>query len=243
MSRKRLKQYLMLLLAIGVVAIAVSGSGTFASFSAQVTNPGNAFVSGTLFLHDTNGATTCTSESATASPNFNVNPGDGTNGDSCAVLFNNVDFSAGAATADLALDNAGTIAASDIVFSVGNCTWSDNSASTGSAVLFGSVPTCGDMYVTVQETDSSYGVNAFCAYGPTPLAVACAAPDNTATFANAATPTQLQMNNGSGSATTATLAAGATRYYVITIDPGGVTSGNQLQNRAVSFDLTWKIDS
>jgi predicted ribosomally synthesized peptide with SipW-like signal peptide len=231
MSRKRLKQYLMLLLAIGVVAIAVSGSGTFASFSAQVTNAGNAFVSGTLFLHDTNGATTCTSESATASPNFNVNPGDGTNGDSCAVLFNNVDFSAGAATADLALDNAGTIAASDI------------SASTGSAVLFGSVPTCGDMYVTVQETDSSYGVNAFCAYGPTPLAVACAAPDNTATFANAATPTQLQMNNGSGSATTATLAAGATRYYVITIDPGGVTSGNQLQNRAVSFDLTWKIDS
>ena len=93
MSKKRMKQYLMLLCVIGLVSVA-AGSGTFASFSAQTTNPNNTFAAGTLYLHDTpNGGTTCTSESATTGPNFNVNPGDGTNGNNCSALF----------TADLSL--------------------------------------------------------------------------------------------------------------------------------------------
>jgi predicted ribosomally synthesized peptide with SipW-like signal peptide len=238
MSKKRMKQYLLLLAAIGVIAVVLGGSGTFATFNAQVTNPGNTFAAGTLFLHDTNGATTCTSESAS----LNVNPGDGTNGDSCAVLFDNVDLGGGAATADLALANAGTIDASDLQFSVDNCTVGDNSANTGSSVVFGSAPTCGDLYLTVQETQSDYSTNVFCAYGPGVLGTACAAPDNTATLGDPTSLTNLQMDNGSGSATNATLTASATRYYVITIDPAGVSNGNQLQNRAITFDLTWHID-
>lgn len=238
MSRKRMKQYLMLLAAAGVIAVALSGPGTFASFSAQVTNPGNTFAAGTLFLHDTNGSTTCTSESGT----LNVNPGDGSDGDTCAVLFDNVDLGGGTATADLALANAGTIDASDLQFKVGNCTVGDNSANTGSSVVFGTAPTCGDLYLTVQETQSDYSTHVFCAYGPGTLATDCAAPDNTATLADPTSLTDLQMDNGSGSATNATLASGLTRYYVITVDPAGVSNGNQLQNRAISFDLTWHID-
>ncbi len=75
MSKKRIKQYLMLLTVIGLVSIA-SGSGTFASFSAQTTNAGNTFSAGTLFLHDTaNGGTTCNSESPDDRPELQRRPG------------------------------------------------------------------------------------------------------------------------------------------------------------------------
>jgi predicted ribosomally synthesized peptide with SipW-like signal peptide len=238
MSTTRFKQYLMLLAVLGVVAVAASGGGTFASFSASATNPGNTFASGTLFLHDTHGATTCTSESAS----LNVNPGNGSNGDSCAVLFDNVDMAGGAATASLDLANAGTIDASDIKFQVTNCAVGDNSANTASTATFGSAPTCGDFDVTVQETQSDHSTAVFCAFGPGVLGTTCAAPDNTKTLQTAASTQTLQMDNGSGSATNATLAASATRYYVITVDPAGVGSGNQLQNRSLSFDLQWTID-
>lgn len=240
MSRKRVKQYLMLLTVIGIVSIA-SGSGTFASFNAQVTNPGNTFAAGTLFLHDTpNGGTVCTSESAT-SATFNVNPGDGTNGDNCAALFSGADLSAGAVTAHIALKNSGSLPSSDLKFSASSCTWSNNNSVTGSTVTFATPTDCSGLYVTVQETDSTYtvpGTDVYCAYGPSTTQPNCDAPNNTATLADVSSLTQLKTT----SAANATLAAGATRYYVITVDPSGVGSGNALQNLKVSFGLSWHID-
>ncbi len=243
MSRKRVKQYLMLLVAIGVISVAMTGNGTFATFDAQVSNPGNTFTTGTLFLHDTSGGTTCTSESA-QSATFNYNPGDGTNGNQCAVLFNGASLTGGAVTAHLALSNAGTVDASDLKFSVDSCTVGDNFANTTSHVTFGTAPTCGQLYLTIQETQSDYSTPVFCAYGPGTPGVSCNSPGSSATLATAAGPslTTMQMDNGSHVATPATLAHGATRYYLITINPGGVPSGNQLQNRSVSFGMTWHID-
>jgi hypothetical protein len=84
MSRKHTKRYLMLLAAVGLLAIGANGSGTFASFNAEVANNGNTFASGTLFLHDTNGATTCASESVTSNSNLGT-PFTADNG--CAILF------------------------------------------------------------------------------------------------------------------------------------------------------------
>lgn len=237
MSRKRVKQYLMLLCVIGLVSVA-SGSGTFASFTAETTNPGNTFASGTLYLHDTpNGGTTCTSESATTSPNFNINPGNGSNGDNCAAFFTNASFTGGAVTAHLALNNAGTIPSSDIKFDVPSCSFSSNSGSTGSSTLFGTAPTCSQMYLTIQETASNYTTNVYCAYG-TDSSGACAAPSNSFTLASPSSLTNLLTT----SAANATLAAGATRYYVITVSPGGVASDNSMQNRLLTFALTWHID-
>jgi predicted ribosomally synthesized peptide with SipW-like signal peptide len=235
MSKKRVKQYLMLLTVIGLVAVAAGGSGTFASFSAEVTNTGNTFASGTLFLHNTDGVTTCTSESNS----LNVNPGTGTGGDTCAVLFNASDFQGGAQTATIELDNAGTINASDIKFDVSGCTWGDNFSATNTHTLFGSAPTCGDMWLTVQETNSLGGTDVYCAYGPTTNNTDCDAPDNSATFANSTTLTALQTTG----AVNADLAAGSPRYYTVTITPDStLLSGNTLQNRTVAFDLNWKID-
>jgi hypothetical protein len=61
MSRKRTKQYLMLLMVIGLVSVSAGGSGTFASFSAETTNAGNYFATGSLILNDKGGTNTCTS--------------------------------------------------------------------------------------------------------------------------------------------------------------------------------------
>lgn len=234
MSQKRLKQYLMLLMAIGVIAVAMTGGGTFASFSAQVSNPGNTFTSGTLFLHDTSGATTCSSESATGST-FNYNPGDGSNGDNCAVLFDGASLSGGPVTADIALKDAGTIDASGLEFSVDGCTVTNNDAGTGTTTTFGTGPTCGDLYLTIQETQSDYSTKVWCAYGPGSGTADCGAPDNTATLADAGSLTALDTDGSPA------LGAGSTRYYVITIDPT-VTNDNTLQNRKVSFGMSWHID-
>jgi predicted ribosomally synthesized peptide with SipW-like signal peptide len=234
MGRKRIKQYLMLLLAIGVIAVVASGSGTFASFNAQVTNPNNTFAAGTLFLHNTHGATTCKSETGS----LNTIPGTGAGGtDVCATLFNVDLTSSGASTATLALNNAGTINAQNVKFDVSNCTVGTNQSSTGSTVTFGTAPTCGDFWITIQETQSDFSTNVFCAYGPGTLATACASPDNTKTLANSTSLTNLQTTTGS-----AQLAPSATRYYVITIQPT-VASDNQLQNRKVTFDMDWQINS
>ena len=79
MGRKRIKQYLTLLLTAGVVAVVASSSGTFASFTAETTNPDNTFETGTIFLHNTaNGGTTCTSETSAG------------NAADCSTLFSNL---------------------------------------------------------------------------------------------------------------------------------------------------------
>jgi predicted ribosomally synthesized peptide with SipW-like signal peptide len=96
MGRKRIKQYLMLLLAIGVIAVAASGGGTFASFSAEVTNANNVFATGSLILNNTHGTTTCTSaiNSGVSNNTNNLN----STGHDCATLFNVAPFSYAHAT-------------------------------------------------------------------------------------------------------------------------------------------------
>src|SRR4051794_34004 len=79
MSGKRTKQYLMLLMVVGLVSIAAGGGGTFASFSAETANTGNYFATGTLILNDNGGVNTCTS--AVDSGNSN------TTGTDCDTLF------------------------------------------------------------------------------------------------------------------------------------------------------------
>jgi predicted ribosomally synthesized peptide with SipW-like signal peptide len=227
---KKTKRYLMLLVAVGLIAVAAGGSGTFATFNAEVTNTGNTFASGTLFLHDTpNGGTVCKSEDDLTNNTYS----------SCTFLFN-ADLSAGSQTATLALNNPGTIAGSALTFKVNGCTVGDNSAVTSTTVVFGAAPTCGNMYITIQETGVSYAVpgsDVFCAYGPSTTAPNCDAPDNTATLATATSLTPLKTTGN----VNAGLGIGATRYYVIRITPT-VASNNTLQNRKVSFGLTWHLE-
>jgi hypothetical protein len=90
---KKAKRYLMLLVAVGLIAVAAGGSGTFATFNAQVSNNNNVLTSGTLFLHNTANGTTCGSESASDNANLGT-PYTANNG--CSTLFTTTLPTAGA---------------------------------------------------------------------------------------------------------------------------------------------------
>jgi hypothetical protein len=117
----------MLLAAVGLIAAGLGGTGTFASFTAETTNAGNFFATGTLFLHDKVGSgNACTSES-----NLNTNA----TVSGCNVLFNIAPLDAGAHWAQLTLTNAGSLNATDIKFDVpGGCTSPSASVFSGGHV-------------------------------------------------------------------------------------------------------------
>lgn len=138
MGRKRIKQYLMLLLAVGVIAVVASGSGTFASFTAETTNANNTFATGTLFLHNTKGTTTCTSESGTG----NVQ----TTG--CSTLFSVTNLNSNTpSTANLTLTNAGSLNSQNISFKA-----------PGGSVCTDSAATIGTLSATPAVTDTSTSI-------------------------------------------------------------------------------------
>jgi hypothetical protein len=111
---KKTKRYLMLLVAVGLIAVAAGGSGTFATFNAETANTGNTFATGTLLLHNNGGTTTCTSEQD--SGNVNVQ-----NPTGCDILFTKASIIPGTLyTANLKLSNAGTLDASGIKFALGS---------------------------------------------------------------------------------------------------------------------------
>jgi predicted ribosomally synthesized peptide with SipW-like signal peptide len=114
MSKTKTKRYLVLLAAVGLIAAGLGGSGTFASFNAEVSHTGNYFATGSLFLHATNNGTTCTSESVVSNLN------NGTNGDTCTQLFSVTPSDGHAQYASLKLSNAGTVDAAGIKFALRN---------------------------------------------------------------------------------------------------------------------------
>jgi predicted ribosomally synthesized peptide with SipW-like signal peptide len=113
MSKTKTKRYLVLLAAVGLVAAALGGTGTFASFNAEVSNTGNTFATGTLLLHDFGSSQTCTSEFDGSNLNTVTPTG-------CDVLFTVPSIAPGSfTTANLTLSNAGSLNASDIKFDGG----------------------------------------------------------------------------------------------------------------------------
>src|SRR5579862_4890880 len=117
MSTKRLKQYSMLLLAIGVIAVSLSGGGTFATFNAQVANRNNTFATGTLYLHQT-ATNTCTSESSSSNANWGVG-GAAHIGDACDILFSGISPQ-GYDQLGLDMKNAGTLNGIGLDLALGN---------------------------------------------------------------------------------------------------------------------------
>ena len=111
---KNTKRYLMLVAAIGLLAIGTGGSGTFATFSAETSNNGNYFATGTLFLHTTKqGGNICKSELDPGNSNITAN--------GCDFLFHVTNLGVNQTqTVNLQLDNAGSINASKMKFALGS---------------------------------------------------------------------------------------------------------------------------
>lgn len=243
MGTKRLKQYLTLLLAIGVIAVVASGSGTFASFSAETTNANNTFQNGTLYLHNSDGVTTCTSESQTTTPSFNYK-------EDCYALFSSETLSNAVVQKVLTLTNAGTIPASDIKFAVANCQVTTTDAAPNPPFVTLGTGTnefgCNKVDLAIQEVDAASlsGTAVYCAYGN--AATSCTlgsgttlASSETAGLTNLKTagPTDADLPDTSSSPANS-------RYYIVKIQPDLTNFGdaNALQDVKLTFDLKWHID-
>lgn len=202
------KKYLMLLAVIGLIATAAGGVGTFAGFNAEVANNGNYFRTGTLFLHDTAGGTTCTSESSAS----NLNRGSGGNtGDTCNALFQVTLTSATTPTYyAITLKNAGTIDADGIKFYAGG---------TGCSSTFNSAYTVGTLSQNETGSPASIHVSSI-AYGipnNTTITISGQTFTTTAAVAPSTVPTTIPISG----AITGTLSSGAAVTYVPTFGGGG----------------------
>lgn len=158
MSRKRTKQYLMLLMVVGLVSIAAGGSGTFASFSAETTNAGNYFATGTLILNDNGGTNTCTSAiksaNLTGANSNNLN----TTGTNCDTLFNIDHFTQVSASVASLAASATSISYSSIsgpIFAGDSLTISDANHSETLVAATNSTTSTGAGTVTVNSGPSN----------------------------------------------------------------------------------------
>jgi predicted ribosomally synthesized peptide with SipW-like signal peptide len=222
MSKKRIKQYLMLLTVIGLVSIA-SGSGTFASFSAETTNPGNTFATGTIVLSNTvNAGSACLSSAGGVNTNINA---------ACSAIFNaSVQKPGDTALNNLDLQNAGSLNAATLLLTAGACTPSDAAGES----FHGTGNPCTALDVYVQEwSDASHTTATHCWYGGTTVANTCDFSDNTKTLGALATASPLTLTGG--------LTGGAHRYFTIGVELPS-TAGNSYQGRAATDSLTWHID-
>jgi predicted ribosomally synthesized peptide with SipW-like signal peptide len=218
MNRKRVKQYLLLLLAIGVIAVVATGSGTFASFSAETTNSGNTFATGTLVLKNSVGSTVCLS---TGGGTTDTN----TNSTGCAKVIDvGAKVPGYSTTGTVDIKNDGSLNSSKLTFTPSSCTPGNAAGET----YHGTGDPCTVLDVYVQEVDGSSN-NVSCLYGGG-TATACA-------FDDAKTLSGLS----SAGANLGAINAGATRHFVVGLKLQS-SAGNTFQGRAASFDLTWTAD-
>ena len=231
MGKKRFtsKTYLKLLIVVGLLAVIGGGAGTFATFNAEVTNPGNTFANGTLFLRTRSAASACT----TGGGNTNT-----TEQRRLRTYLFSTTLSDGVSDgANLKLNNAGTIDASDMLnLTVGELRRREQHAET-----FHGTELCADLQLSVQETnDAAPHQCVKCWYGAVRQLLDLRhdlghEPHSLAGF---------QARSHERRARSPPLAlteAGATRTSRSRSSrPWPPTT--RFQNRKVTFDLTWHID-
>ena len=214
------------------VAIGLGGftaAATVASFTAETTNPTNKFATGTLVLSNkVNSGTACLS---TGGGNTDTNTNAG-----CDNLFNLTAQKPGDTTsANLTLQNVGSIAASALKLFSSACVDSDATAQS----YHGTGSPCGAVQLTVQQwSDSGFSVPVACLYGGTTVANTCDFTDTAKTMGAYAT-----AHTGSGNAQTigTGLAANGTGYFTVAVKMA-TTAGNSLQGRQAAMDFTWHLD-
>ena len=187
------------LLSMGVVAGigALAGAGTFATFTAQTSNPTNTFADGTL------------------------------------VLSNKV----GSGTANLTLQNKGSLPASALKVFSNACTDADASGEN----YHGTGSPCGVVQLYVQQySDSGFSTPSHCLYGGSPdSGVTCDFSDAAKTLTAFVT---AYPNFGGGLSAGSLAAAGGADTTWIKV---GVmlpsTAGNSYQGRSASLAFNWQI--
>lgn len=217
------------LMSMGVLAGvgALAGAGTFASFTAQTTNPSNTFADGTLVLSDkVNTGTACLSTGAGTSTDTNVNA-------ACGAAFTlTVKKPGDSSTSNITLKNEGSIDGSTLKAFSPSCTNADVSAET----YHGTGLPCAAIQLYVQQySDSAFTTASACLYGGA-SGVTCDFSDTTKTLATYAT---AYPTSASGLSVGA-LSAGSSTYVKIGVKLPS-TADNTYQGRQASMDLSWHL--
>jgi predicted ribosomally synthesized peptide with SipW-like signal peptide len=218
------RRLLMSFLLVGAVS-SVAGVATFASFSAQTTNSGSTFATGTMVLSDkVNAASACLS-TAGLDTDSNANA-------ACTAAFALTAKKPGDSdtSAHLTLKNDGSIDATAFkLYAAGAC-----AAANDAETYHGTGNPCTVVDLYVQETASDFSTNVACFY-PTGLGTNCAFNDTkTLSDFSATYLTGTPLSVGA-------LTNGATRYFVLGVKmPSG--TGNSMQGRQASIGFTWEID-
>ncbi len=222
----RLMVTVMVLATLGTLA-----SGTLASFTAQATNPGNTFETGTLALQDNTAGTICfsygTLNALNQFTNNNSNP-------SC----NAVSFATGAkpgdpaATANVILQNVGSLDASTLQVSAGSCATANNTNDS----FHGGGDLCGAVQVYVQEyTDGTFTTpTSSCVY-PASSTAPCGFSQTLSAMV-AAGPVAAAGGLGQQGSTSPP----DTRYFQVALQLPA-SAGNSYQGMTATFSLTWYL--
>ena len=218
------------LLSMGVVAGigALAGAGTFATFTAQTTNPDNTFANGTLVLSNT-----VTPGSACLSTNGGTTD---VNANDCDVVFDlAVQAPGDSDTADITLTNMGSLPASALKVFSGSCTNADVVAEG----YHGTGSPCGKVQIYIQQYSDAFTTPSACLYGGA-TGAACNFSDATKTLSAFVTAhTNLAAGLSAGALDEAGGTAPTTWVRIGVQLPSD--ANNTFQGRSASLDLNWHI--
>ncbi|HEX9989311.1 MAG TPA: TasA family protein [Chloroflexia bacterium] len=221
------KKVLLTVMVLGMVT-GVLTSGTFATFTAQTTNPNNTFAAGTLVLSNTKtGGTTCLSTGG-GNTDTNSNP-------NCDQLINaSVRKPGDTASQTLTIKNEGSLAASALKLFSTACA---NANSSGESYYGTGLP-CGKVQLYIQQySDAAFTTPSACLYGGA-TGVTCDFSDATKTlaaFQGAYNTSGNGLTIGSG------LAPQAAVYVKVAMQLPS-DANNSFQGRQATMDFNWFIN-
>lgn len=208
-------------------AAMVLGSGSFATFNAQTTNPSNTIAFGSLVLSNTKqGGAACLS-TAGGSTDSNANG-------SCDTLLNLTAKKPGdSGSANLTLSNAGTLNASALKLFSTACT---NSNAAGESYNGTGLP-CNKVQFTVQRwSDASFTTPSACVYGGA-VGSTCDFSDASKTMAAF----QAAYPSAAGGLGLGAFATGAAGYFTVSVKLP-TDADNSYQGRRATMDVNWTIE-
>ena len=219
----RTKKTLITLLVIG--ALATIGAGTYATFTAQTSNSGNSFATGTLVLSNavTSGSTCYSTDNNTATGATDTNTGAA--GGCSAVISVSAKGPGDSSSNTLTITNTGTLGAKTFTVASGGCTPSNASGPVNHGT--GDPCTVLDIYIQ-QYSDAAFTTPSACLYGGG-TATTCA-------FSASNTVSTL----GTSPISIGTLAAGSSAYFKVAVQLDS-SAGNTMQGRAAGWALNWNV--
>jgi hypothetical protein len=218
------------LLSIGVVAGigALAGAGTFATFTAQTTNPTNTFANGTLVLSNKVGSGTACLSTGGGNTDTNAN---GT----CDTAFSLAVKAPGdSSTADITLQNMGSLAASALKVFSGSCTDADAAGEN----YHGTGSPCGAVQLYIQQYSVAFGTPSACLYGGA-TGAACDFSDTSKTL-SAFVASYPNLAGGLSAGSLAVNGGADTTWIRIGVKLPS-SADNSYQGRSASLALNWHI--